>query len=164
MERPEDGRDGLRPVRIGRDEARPSRLDLAEGTHPQPVDHVGTDLEHPVCQGDVYPVHRRAVLQPVLADGGAGRRGEVELLVRADARHHESALKILRCQRPRRVRRSDCGMDGSLDSVNGIVLRWRLRGFRRTNVPLRLVLWLPAAGFRPDYRLRHIGGATVAPL
>ena len=71
------------------------------------VDLVRADLKHPVREGHVNPVRGRAKRTPVRADGRAGRRGEVELLVRADPIHDESAPEIVAVQRSRGVRRGD---------------------------------------------------------
>ena len=71
------------------------------------VDLVRTDLKRPVREGHVNPVRGRAKRTPVRTYGRAGRRGEVELLVRADPIHDESAPEIVAVQRPRGVRRGD---------------------------------------------------------
>ena len=71
------------------------------------VDLVRADLKHPVRKGHVNPVRGRAKRTPVRADGRAGRCGEVELLVRADPIHDETAPEIVAVQRSRGVRRGD---------------------------------------------------------
>ena len=83
------------------------RIDLAEGEQPQMVDLVRANMKRPVRKGHVNPVCRRAKRTPVRADGRAGRRGEVELLVRADPIHDESAPEIVAVQSSRGVRRGD---------------------------------------------------------
>ena len=78
---------------------------LAKRIYSQTFHIVCADLEHPVGHCDIHPVNRRAVLQPVDADDGVGRRGEVDPLARPDAGHHEAALEVLGGQHPCRVRR-----------------------------------------------------------
>lgn len=71
------------------------------------VDLVRADLKRPVREGHVNPVRGRAKRTPVRTYGRAGRRGEVELLVHADARQDETTAEIVAVQRPRGVRRGD---------------------------------------------------------
>lgn len=78
------------------------------------VDLVRADLKRPVRKGHVNPACRRAKRTPVRADGRAGRRGEVELLVRADTIHDETAPEIVAVQRPRGVRRGNGRETGPL--------------------------------------------------
>ena len=83
------------------------RIDFAEGINAQTADFVRADLKHPVRQGDVHPVSGRSESPPVLADGRAWGRGEVKLLVRADACHDESAPEVVSGQHVRGIRRDD---------------------------------------------------------
>ena len=93
------------------------------------VDLVRTDLKRPVREGHVNPVRGRAKRTPVRTYGRAGRRGEVELLVRANPIHDESAPEIVAVQRPRGVRRGDgrevCPLVGDGRGVADKTALWR---------------------------------------
>ena len=81
------------------------RLYLAEGVDAQTVHVVCGDLKRPIREGNVNPVRRRAERAPVGAHGRPGGRGEVERLVRADARQDESAPEVVARDRAHGVRR-----------------------------------------------------------